>query len=109
MLDVDVCKGVGSKPHANKRRQRGGGRKTGIFYMSFMGDSFGKCLNDVDRTFVQMAVLVNCPCRSCSVGPDTGQKVGLNRVPNFAWYRVFEAVCRVPSTDTEYLTKCKYF
>ena len=34
-------------------------------------------------------------------------KLGLNRVPNFAEYRVFEAF--LPSTDTGYLTKCKYF
>ena len=39
-----------------------------------------------------------------------GGSVGLNRVPHFAEYRVFEAVFfRVPGTDTDYLTKCKYF
>jgi len=29
MLDADVCKGEGVKPHADKSEQ--GGRKTGIF------------------------------------------------------------------------------
>ena len=35
--------------------------------------------------------------------------IGLNRVPNFAVYRVSSIWGRLPSTDIEYLTKCKYF
>jgi len=40
------------------------------------------------------------------------KNLGLNRVPNFAEYRVpsiLDRFCRVPSTDIDYLTKRKYF
>ena len=37
-------------------------------------------------------------------------KVGMNQVPNFARApSIWGWFCRVPNTDTEYLTKCKYF